>query len=235
MATQKQINANRRNAQKSTGPRTPEGKARVRFNALKHGMLAKSIILPGKENFESREEFDFLLQSLFDDLQPVGMIEQTLVEKVAVAYWRLQRALRAEAATIHDYCKFRRDIDPHLSADPGIPNDYDIRLQTRYEGPIERQFNRALDRLLDLQRRRHATDPTPPPTKKRNKPNSSKATPAQVLTDTPNNATPSDLNMAGHHAPNKPNSPQTTSPQPVTTPHTLDNTQKKREANMTSR
>ena len=74
MATQKQINANRRNAQKSTGPRTPEGKARVRFNALKHGMLAKSIILPGKENFESREEFDFLLQSLFDDLQPLSLI-----------------------------------------------------------------------------------------------------------------------------------------------------------------
>lgn len=59
MATEKQIAANRRNALKSTGPRTPEGKARSRWNALKHGILAKAVVAPpyrvsvcGRENTE---------------------------------------------------------------------------------------------------------------------------------------------------------------------------------------
>ncbi|MBV8906442.1 MAG: hypothetical protein JOZ22_22610, partial [Acidobacteriia bacterium] len=48
MATDGQIEANRRNAQKNTGPRRPEGKAAVRFNNLRHGLRAKTIFLPGE-------------------------------------------------------------------------------------------------------------------------------------------------------------------------------------------
>jgi hypothetical protein len=53
MATLKQFEANRRNAQKSTGPQTPEGKAAVSMNALRHGLRARTVVLPGK----NREEF----------------------------------------------------------------------------------------------------------------------------------------------------------------------------------
>ena len=56
MATQQQIDANRRNAQKSTGPTTPEGRAAVRHNALKHGLTAE-ILIP---SMEDQPEFDRL-------------------------------------------------------------------------------------------------------------------------------------------------------------------------------
>ena len=92
MATQKQIEANRRNAQHSTGPRTPEGKAAVRFNALKHGLAAPHALLPT----EDPADFDALLRAFLDDLQPLGPIETSLVHKAADAWWRLRRARRYE-------------------------------------------------------------------------------------------------------------------------------------------
>jgi len=49
MSSDKQVQANRRNALKSTGPRTPEGKAAVRQNALRHGLLSKETLLPGED------------------------------------------------------------------------------------------------------------------------------------------------------------------------------------------
>jgi hypothetical protein len=60
MATLKQFEANRRNAQKSTGPNTPEGKAAVSMNTLRHGLRARTVVLPG----ENREEFDHLCNDL---------------------------------------------------------------------------------------------------------------------------------------------------------------------------
>jgi len=98
----KQLEANKRNAQRSTGPRTPAGKARIKFNALRHGLLAKSVILPIRSRSEKRSHFDALLEQLIDELKPVGILEDMLVEKIAVSYWRLRRALRAEAGEICD-------------------------------------------------------------------------------------------------------------------------------------
>lgn len=88
--------ANRRNAQKSTGPRTAAGKQAVRHNALKHGMLAKDVVIETPSGKESQREFNALLVSLGDDLQPVGFSEETLVEKIAVCMWRARRAIRFE-------------------------------------------------------------------------------------------------------------------------------------------
>ena len=84
----KQLAANRRNATRSTGPRTPEGKARVKWNALKHGLLARSVVVPLKGGPENRRQFKALLEQLHDELNPVGMLEEMLVEQIAVAYWR---------------------------------------------------------------------------------------------------------------------------------------------------
>ena len=98
--TEKQLAANRRNALKSTGPRTPQGKAVSRWNALKHGVLAKAIIPGPLEDYESRAEFDALLAALVDDLVPASPLEEMLVERIATCYWRLGRILRAEGAAI---------------------------------------------------------------------------------------------------------------------------------------
>lgn len=98
--SERQLAANRANAQRSTGPNTPAGAARSRWNALTHGALAKSIIPFSLEPYESRQAFDDLLSVLCDELAPASAIEEMLVERIAVSYWRLARLLRAEAASI---------------------------------------------------------------------------------------------------------------------------------------
>jgi len=92
MTSDKKAEANRRNALKSTGPKTPEGKAAIRLNALKHGLLSKEILLPGEDEEALRE----LGERLRDELQPVGELENLLVDRIISAYWRLRRLGRVE-------------------------------------------------------------------------------------------------------------------------------------------
>ena len=98
--SEKQRLANRRNAQNSTGPKTPRGKARSARNALKHGLLARDIVVDSPGFTESRAEFDAVLADLCAELRPRGLIEQTLVERIATCYWRLCRAQRFEVGAI---------------------------------------------------------------------------------------------------------------------------------------
>ena len=85
--------ANRENAKKSTGPKTAEGKAASKMNAIKHGLLAQDVVLRG----ESPDEFDALRDDLVDEIRPVGCLEIQLAERAAACFWRLRRAQRIEA------------------------------------------------------------------------------------------------------------------------------------------
>ena len=96
----KQLAANRRNAKKSTGPRTPAGKRRSSRNSLKHGFLARHVLVSGGDGAEAHAEFDRLLADLFAELRPQGIIEEALVERIATCYWRLGRAQRYEVGAI---------------------------------------------------------------------------------------------------------------------------------------
>jgi hypothetical protein len=96
MATQAQIQANRRNAQKSTGPKTEAGKARARCNALKHGERA-SILTPVMPQ-EDPKELAGRIQQWIDDWQPRNAIEEELVSRGARLSFLLQRLERAETA-----------------------------------------------------------------------------------------------------------------------------------------
>ena len=87
MATQKQIEANRRNALKSTGPRTPEGKAVVSLNSVRHGLRARTVVLPS----EDRSEFHRLCDELETEWQPSTHTEHFYVEQMAVSQWKLRR------------------------------------------------------------------------------------------------------------------------------------------------
>ena len=100
--TEKQLAANQRNAQRSTGPRTAKGKSQSRWNALKHGVLAKAIIPQHLQAHESQEGLDRLLATLRHEFAPQSAIEEMLVESVAASYWRLARIVRAEAAAISE-------------------------------------------------------------------------------------------------------------------------------------
>jgi hypothetical protein len=102
--SQKQLEANKRNAPKG-GVKTSEGKAIVKYNALKHGLLAKEVVITVGEGAENPEEFNSLLVDLKAQLSPVGTLEEMLVEKIAVAFWRLRRAYRYEVGLI------RQDLD----------------------------------------------------------------------------------------------------------------------------
>ena len=94
MSSQRQIDANRLNAQKSTGPSTPEGRAAVRLNSLKYGLYAETLILPG----EDPAAFEALLDRLDAEYQPATPTEETFVSQIAMATWRRARIQRMEVA-----------------------------------------------------------------------------------------------------------------------------------------
>ena len=97
MASEAQIAANRLNAQKSTGPRTPEGKAMMRRNPLRHGLSAATVVL----FYESEAEFEQFRQDLAADFDPVGAEECALVEQIAILRWRLRRVGRQADVFVH--------------------------------------------------------------------------------------------------------------------------------------
>lgn len=96
---------------KSTGPRTSAGKARAARNALTHGLLSRNLLLPEEDPTEWAE----LLERLLMELDPVGTLEQTLVERIAVAIWRQKRLVRVETARIEVSQRpdvmFRRELE----------------------------------------------------------------------------------------------------------------------------
>ena len=94
MATERQIEANRQNSCKSTGPKTEAGKAASSANALSHGLTADLAVLLPDEDAGAYEQ---LRQGVITDLEPAGVLQRALAERVAVLLWRLDRAARLEA------------------------------------------------------------------------------------------------------------------------------------------
>jgi hypothetical protein len=97
MTSERQRIANQVNARRSTGPRTPEGKAVIRLNALRHGLLARDVLLPG----EDAQAFEDFWNQARADLSPIGPIEELLADRIVNAIWRLRRLTRAETALLH--------------------------------------------------------------------------------------------------------------------------------------
>src|SRR5436305_13481477 len=114
MATAAQITANQQNASHSTGPKTPEGKAAAARNATKHGLSGAFTVLP----HEDQDEFDVLLATLRDELQPANQHETFLVEQMAQSRWRLARARRPENAMFDQMLKgyIPADDDQRIAA-----------------------------------------------------------------------------------------------------------------------
>jgi hypothetical protein len=93
MASQKQIDANWRNAAKSTGRKSSEGKEAIRLSPLKEGLRARIVVLPN----EDAEAFQKLCDDLEAEWQPQTRTEQLLLEEMAVSHWRSLRAgIRAD-------------------------------------------------------------------------------------------------------------------------------------------
>jgi hypothetical protein len=106
MTTDRQIEANRSNALKSTGPRTMIGKARVAQNPLTHGLTGRHIVLPS----ENPNEYDAFRAGLVKSLEPEGDLERLLADKIVADAWRLRRIPMLEAA-VHRRSRHDRAIE----------------------------------------------------------------------------------------------------------------------------
>jgi hypothetical protein len=96
MATENQINANRKNALKSTGPRTAEGKDVSSQNSIKHGLRAKRNVI----KTENQDEFVLFHEKMIADISPDGAMEEMLAERIVSLSWRLKRAEHFQNAVI---------------------------------------------------------------------------------------------------------------------------------------
>ncbi len=180
MATERQIAANRLNAQRSTGPKTPEGKAVASRNPVTHGLTSHSGLLPG----ETLEDFSDLRARVLAELAPDSAIEIELAERIASLLWRLRRVPAFEAALLAwtHACKEEASLfaadEPRLTHSAATPTGpvppavHDIlafgrsldgflkggvggRL-SRYENALQRQLSAMMLELRRMQERRKA-------------------------------------------------------------------------------
>ena len=159
MATEKQFQANRQNAQKSTGPKTPEGRAAVRLNGVTHGLTAETIVLKG----ESQSDFTNLLGSLEAEHDPVSPTEEALVVQLAMATWRLRRLYHQEAGfytcQLQSLVGMQKDLnldDAGRMGHAAAWSESTLNMFNRQEGRLERTFYRALHELQRLRKEREA-------------------------------------------------------------------------------
>lgn len=143
--------ANKRNAAKSTGPKTPEGKARASRNSTTHGLSGSHIVL----STEDPAAFDDMLAELHEDWAPASAQERQLVREIAENRWRIDRIRRIEAET------FEAGIATGASlAESFHSRGPDFDRIRRYEITCTRAWQRAINLLDELQAARRAAEPT---------------------------------------------------------------------------
>jgi hypothetical protein len=106
MSSERQIAANRLNAQRSTGPRTRRGQLRVRRNAFKHGLTARAVV----SVLEDDHEFRDFAQRIGATYRPVTPVHSELVRRLTGILWRLRRAHAVETGLLDIQARLQRDI-----------------------------------------------------------------------------------------------------------------------------
>jgi hypothetical protein len=151
MATPAQIEANRRNGLKSTGPRTAAGKACAARNATRHGIFSRHLVMKGEDG----AAFDAFHDGLYARLRPGDALERLYVERIIAAAWRMQRALSAEADLLTSFNGFvgQRALQPDEMMHHDRTGERVARLQ-KYYATLERGMDKATAELLRLQDRR---------------------------------------------------------------------------------
>jgi len=164
-----QLAANRANAQLSTGPKTPAGKARSSLNALKTGLTGRTVLLPS----EDAEAYQAHLQRFFAEYQPADDKEHELVQRLADISWRLLRIPSLENALFAlgrvQFEEMFADHDPDLrgaliDAHTLIAFHKQFNNLSIQESRLFRQFEKTRVELSDLQSRRRDSAPSQPAT-----------------------------------------------------------------------
>ncbi len=152
MATERQIQANRANAKRSTGPVTEEGKQASSQNARRHGQLSSCVVLKA----ESTPLFDDLMDSLIAEFRPQTANETALVETMAVARWKLSRnwimhtALLEVETVKQNPSAGNAPVITALAFKSLADSSHSLHLLHRYEVSLDRQYSRALNNLLKV-------------------------------------------------------------------------------------
>jgi len=185
MSSQLKSDTARANGAKSRGPVTPEGRAASSRNSLRHGFTAASVVLPT----ESSEDFQSLLDSYIHQFHPQGGVEMDLVQTMAAARWRLRRISTIETTLLNNEMTrrakdCRRDLNSPDDAarlawvfQKLADNGQSLALLMRYEGALNRSYDRAFKQLLLLQAHRPRPN-EPNPAQNRPQPNEPKPVPA---------------------------------------------------------
>jgi hypothetical protein len=142
--TEKQLAATRRNALKSTGPRSAKGRARSSRNSIKHGVLTATPILPG---IECREAWEEHLDGVLESIAPVGYLEKLLTVQLASISWRLARVVRYEAEVASATVATAEPDLEEMDIGPGKPADPE---DARLEGKQTTIIIEALERLPNM-------------------------------------------------------------------------------------
>ncbi len=160
MSSRAKRRANKRNAQKSTGPKTDQGKQRCSQNALKHGLRSRHPVIPGEDPIEYQHKLD----ELRADLRPLNSLEDSIVEQIADTSWRLKRITRIEAAVQSHYTNkaIAGDSEVGKDADEILGEAFsdrdtlrDLAILDRYEGQLSRRFHRLTKELRDMRKTLH--------------------------------------------------------------------------------
>jgi len=155
--TQKKLEANRRNAQKSTGPKTARGKLISSRNAVKHGLYAKDLIIDSPALTEQKEEWDKLIKSLDDQFLPISDFEERLIHDIAKHLWLSRRAIDAEnkyiAANIDKLANCSHGSDAARLALSCLLGSERI---SRQEAKLNKLLSQKLEQLMTYQRNQKA-------------------------------------------------------------------------------
>jgi hypothetical protein len=144
--SEKQLEANRRNACQSTGPKTEAGKDASRLNAVTHGLLANTVVITTGDYQEDAQEFAQLLEDLREQSTPVGVAEDLEVQKIALYYWRTMRVVRYEHAAI-------RTRTGNLRARAGLNREEDFERDLHLDSNVKRnsyEIQSLIDALDDV-------------------------------------------------------------------------------------
>ncbi len=165
--SQKQLEANRENA-KLGGVKTEEGKAVSKYNAIKHGLLSKEVLLEG----EDEKNLEELGKRLRAEIKPASEVEALLVDRIVANVWRLRRLLAVEREAMEwqkqselsdsfdlTYST-REQVERKATKDMILNEDTDVLL--RYEAAIERGIYKALHELQRIQSARMGEKPPAP-------------------------------------------------------------------------
>jgi hypothetical protein len=151
--TVRQIEANRKNALRSTGPKTVSGKQASRLNALTHGLRAKDVIIPGQED---PAEFEAILRELNEEWEPEGHTQIHVVEEIGLAVWRLRRAHLAELGEIRTQmpgssARDVEDVEDEIRQAVQLFPEHLPRILRRSIAGINYQRNAIEDALSELE------------------------------------------------------------------------------------